>query len=142
MLSKWQWILGHLTRALWLRASVMALLAVLVIFAAMGADRFLPFSLPFEVEQSTIDNILNILASSMLAVTTFSLTVMVSAYGAATSNVTPRARPNSFAKTPPRKTFLPHLLVLFYLAWSELLPCKLTAMAKMVALSYLLQRLW
>lgn len=91
MFSKWQWILGHLTRALWLRATLMALLAIVVVFAAMLADRLLPFELPFEAEQNTLDNILNILASSMLAVTTFSLTVMVSAYSAATSNVTPRA---------------------------------------------------
>lgn len=38
-----------------------------------------------------VDNILNILASSMLAVTTFSLSIMVAAYGSATTNVTPRA---------------------------------------------------
>lgn len=36
-------------------------------------------------------SILGIIASSMLAVTTFSLSTVVSAYGAATSNVTPRA---------------------------------------------------
>lgn len=39
----------------------------------------------------SVDSILNVLASSMLAVTTFSLTAMVSAYSGATSNITPRA---------------------------------------------------
>ncbi|RYE55005.1 MAG: DUF2254 domain-containing protein, partial [Rhizobiaceae bacterium] len=39
----------------------------------------------------SVDHILNILASSMLAVTTFSLSIMVAAYSAATSNVTPRS---------------------------------------------------
>lgn len=39
----------------------------------------------------SVDRILNVLASSMLAVTTFSLTAMVSAYSGATSNITPRA---------------------------------------------------
>ncbi|MEJ1268514.1 DUF2254 family protein [Pantoea ananatis] len=38
-----------------------------------------------------MDNILNILASSMLAVTTFSLSTMVTAFGSATTHVTPRA---------------------------------------------------
>jgi uncharacterized membrane protein len=38
-----------------------------------------------------IDGILNVLASSLLAVTVFSVSTMVAAYGAATNNVTPRA---------------------------------------------------
>lgn len=44
-----------------------------------------------KVGAEAVDNILNILASSMLAVTTFSLSIMVTAYGSATTNVTPRA---------------------------------------------------
>jgi len=44
-----------------------------------------------EVGSKSVDNILNVLASSMLAVTTFSLTAMVSAYAGAASNITPRA---------------------------------------------------
>src|SRR5690606_21774487 len=38
-----------------------------------------------------VDSLLNIIASSMLAVTTFSLGVMTAAFSAATTNVTPRA---------------------------------------------------
>jgi len=90
MFSKWQWVLGHLTRTLWVRATMYAVLAVIAALLATTADRLVPFELPFFIETSTIDDILGILASSMLAVTTFSLSVMVSAYGAVTSNVTPR----------------------------------------------------
>ncbi len=46
---------------------------------------------PVNVGSESVGQILNILASSMLAVTTFSLSVMVSAYTAASSHVTPRA---------------------------------------------------
>lgn len=41
--------------------------------------------------REAIDGVLNVLASSMLAVTVFSVSTMVAAYGAATNNVTPRA---------------------------------------------------
>ncbi|BBE64520.1 hypothetical protein TRKP064_p0021 (plasmid) [Klebsiella pneumoniae] len=51
----------------------------------------IPESVSVKVGAEAVDNILNILASSMLAVTTFSLSIMVTAYGSATTNVTPRA---------------------------------------------------
>ncbi|WP_430512581.1 DUF2254 family protein [Pannonibacter phragmitetus] len=43
------------------------------------------------MEARAVSGILDILASSMLAVTTFSLSIMVSAYSAAASSTTPRA---------------------------------------------------
>jgi uncharacterized membrane protein len=64
-----------------------------VITALIGvtAEQVLPEDIPDWVGSSAVASVLNILASSMLAVTTFSLGVMVSAYSAATTNVTPRA---------------------------------------------------
>ncbi len=44
----------------------------------------IPESVSVKVGAEAVDNILNILASSMLAVTTFSLSIMVTAYGSAT----------------------------------------------------------
>lgn len=44
-----------------------------------------------KIGADAVDNILGILAASMLTVTTFSLSIMVNAYSAATTNVTPRA---------------------------------------------------
>src|SRR5690606_21577285 len=46
---------------------------------------------PFDVESSAIDDLLTIVASSMLAVTTFSVAALTTAYGGATSNGTARA---------------------------------------------------
>jgi uncharacterized membrane protein len=91
MLSKWQWLLRQLTRTLWLRASLFALLAITTALIAIPAERFLPEALPYQLGTESLGQILNILASSMLAVTTFSLSVMVSAYSAASSTATPRA---------------------------------------------------
>ena len=91
MLSKWQWLRLQLTRTLWVRASLYGLLAVATAIVAMVLEPFIPEDLAGRIGADAVDHLLDILASSMLAVTTFSLTVMVSAYSAATSSVTPRA---------------------------------------------------
>ena len=52
---------------------------------------YVPDAWTVKIGAQAIDGILNVLASSMLAVTVFSLSTMVAAYGAATTNVTPRA---------------------------------------------------
>lgn len=91
MFSKWQWLLTQLGRTLWLRASLFALLAITTALIAIPVERFITKPFPFSIGAESVGDILNILASSMLAVTTFSLSVMVSAYTAASSGATPRA---------------------------------------------------
>ena len=91
MFSKWQWLIMQLSRTLWVRATLYGVLAVATAFLALVLEPFIPEGLAAKVGADSLDHLLDILASSMLAVTTFSLTVMVSAYSAATSNVTPRA---------------------------------------------------
>ena len=51
----------------------------------------MPEGIAAQIGASAVGNILGILASSMLAVTTFSLSTMVAAYAAASSSATPRA---------------------------------------------------
>lgn len=91
MFSKWQWCLTQLTRTLWVRASLFALLAIATALIAIPVERFITDPLPFSIGAESVGELLNILASSMLAVTTFSLSVMVSAYTAASAVATPRA---------------------------------------------------
>lgn len=90
-MPRWRWILMQMTRRLWVRASLIGLLGVLAAILAAFVDHYIPWRLPGSIGVDAIEGILNIIASSMLAVTTFSLSVMTSAYGSATSNVTPRA---------------------------------------------------
>lgn len=90
-MTRWQWLLSRLLRRLWLRATAYAALGVLTAMVAIGAQHYLPWRPPELVGADAVDSLLNIIASSMLAVTTFSLSTMTSAYSAATSNVTPRA---------------------------------------------------
>lgn len=89
--SRWQFVLKQFSRRLWVRASAIGAIGVLAAVLATVAERFVPFDIPGSIKADSVDTILNIIASSMLAVTTFSLSAMTSAYGSATSNVTPRA---------------------------------------------------
>jgi uncharacterized membrane protein len=91
MTSKTIWRLRLLTRKLWVRASLISLLAVAAALLSFVVSPYLPQDLSTDIGAEAVDKILAIIASSMLAVTTFSLSTMVTAYGAATSNVTPRA---------------------------------------------------
>ncbi|MGE9516346.1 MAG: DUF2254 domain-containing protein [Solitalea-like symbiont of Acarus siro] len=91
MTSKWQWILSIVSRKLWIRVALFALLAVIVPFFSMILRPIIPDNTYTNIGGNSVDEILNILASSMLTVTTFSLNIMISAYSSATNNVTPRA---------------------------------------------------
>lgn len=90
-MTRWRWLLSHFTRRLWVRATVIGLMGVATAIMAAVVERFIPWPLPTHIGADAVDGILTIIASSMLAVTTFSLSVMTAAYGAATNNVTPRA---------------------------------------------------
>lgn len=91
MTSRWFWLLRRLSRRIWVRATLFSLVGVLTALAAIVLSPYIPSDLPTKIGSDAVDNILGIIASSMLTVTTFSLSTMVSAYSAATSNVTPRA---------------------------------------------------
>lgn len=91
MTSRWQWLLALLTRRLWFRATLISLLSVAAALVSLVLAPYLPFGISAKIGADSVESILTIIASSMLAVTTFSLSTMVSAYSAATSNVTPRA---------------------------------------------------
>ncbi len=91
MISKWRWLLLQLSRKLWIRVSFFCLLAIATALVSALLDPLVPERLAERIGASAVGDILNFLASSMLAVTTFSLSVMVSAYSAAATNGTPRA---------------------------------------------------
>ncbi|MRU15285.1 DUF2254 domain-containing protein [Roseovarius sp. A21] len=84
-------LLLRFSRKLWVRVALLALLAVAAAVAALFLEEFIPQSLRRRIAPDTVMPILTILASGMLAVSTFSLNVMVSAHNAAASQATPRA---------------------------------------------------
>ena len=91
MVSSYGWIIWNITRRLWFRASLVSLLAVFAAVAALGLSPYLPDDLSTKIGADAVQDILNILASSMLIVTTFSLSTMVAAYAAAGASAPPRA---------------------------------------------------
>lgn len=91
MTSRWLWLFSKTMRRIWFRATLFSVLAVATALIAIIVSPYIPGDLPTKIGADAVDNILGIIASSMLTVTTFSLSTMVSAYSAATSNVTPRA---------------------------------------------------
>ena len=90
-MSRWLWLLKQMSRRLWVRATLIAILGVATALLAVLVKPLIPSYLPGRIGANAVGGILTIIASSMLAVTTFSLNVMTSAFGAASSSVTPRA---------------------------------------------------
>lgn len=90
-MSYWQMVWNGIRRQLWWKTVLFGLLGVAAALVAAGVERYLPFDFPLEISREAVSNLLGIISSSMLAVTTFSLGAMTSAFGSASSGVTPRA---------------------------------------------------
>lgn len=91
MFSRQIWFLKQAMRRLWFTATLYCLFGVVTALAAIWLAPYLPEELPRSFGAKSVDSILTIIASSMLAVTTFSLTTLVSATSAAANSATPRA---------------------------------------------------
>lgn len=89
-MSKWLWYYRQLQKKLWFRATLYCSMALMAVLAARVFEPLIPADLPQKVGAQAVDQILNIMASSLLTVTIFSLTIMVSATAAASSSATPR----------------------------------------------------
>lgn len=80
----------HYSRKLWVRVVLMGLLSFLVLGLTRLIETFVPEGVGTQLTGAAADRLLQIIATAMLAVTTFSLTVMVSVYRASSSQFTPR----------------------------------------------------
>lgn len=91
MNSRLRWIAEQFTRRLWFRAGLFGVGAIVTALVSAIAPPLLPERVATAVGAEAVEDILGILASSMLVVVTFSLGTMVSAFSAASNNATPRA---------------------------------------------------
>lgn len=90
MFNIWLWLKDRRNR-LWVFPMLTAVLAAALAFAARWVgDLWLASRLP-DIQAETIDDLLSVIASSMLAVATFSLGILVSALSSSASSATPRA---------------------------------------------------
>jgi uncharacterized membrane protein len=71
------------------RATLIGALRVLAAVAAAAAERYIPWRFSGGISANAVDRILSIMSSSMLTMTTFSLSIITSAYGSAINTVTP-----------------------------------------------------
>lgn len=84
-------LFARLERALWLRASLFTGGAVVAALMARELGPLVPAAWVQFIGEDPVGQILEVMASSMLAVATFSLTAVVAAAGSVTSNASPRA---------------------------------------------------
>jgi uncharacterized membrane protein len=76
---------------LWVRPALGGVVAVLIALLAALGNRTVPPHLLPDMNPDTVDGLLRVIASSMLAVTTFSLSIMVAAFATAAGTASPRA---------------------------------------------------
>jgi uncharacterized membrane protein len=92
MLHKMKLLLADPAKSLWIHPTLGAVFAVVFsLIAKLGVYLFSSDAIP-NISVDTLSDLLNIIASSMLAVTTFSLSIMVSALASSSNSATPRAR--------------------------------------------------
>lgn len=89
----------RLGRQVWVRAAIFTVIAIIVVLAARYVGPLLPFSFGFSLADNAVDSLLQIIATAMLTVSTFSVTAMVTAFSSATTTATPRSTPLLIADT-------------------------------------------
>ncbi|WP_424982998.1 DUF2254 domain-containing protein [Maritalea sp. S77] len=89
--SKFYFLFKRLLSEIWIRLTAFSLLAIITALAAILLRPILPEAWIWELGAKSVEPILNIIASSMLAVSTFSLGIMANAMNGAAQSTTPRA---------------------------------------------------
>ena len=91
MISNFAWRLRDLLKKVWVRVVGYALLAVVAAGLARALAPLIGEDTALQAGADAVQSLLGVLTSSMLAVTTFSLSIAVSAFAAAAESATPRA---------------------------------------------------
>lgn len=91
MLARPQRLWTELRQQLWFKPAWWGVVATIVALGAALANQFVSDDALPDVEQETLQSLLTILASSMLTVSTFSLSILVQAFSSAAGSATPRA---------------------------------------------------
>ncbi len=91
MTEKLLYLLQRLLRKTWVRCVLFSLVGVLAVAMSMVLGPSIPEDVADRLGSDAIGSILNIIATSMLTVTIFSASTMVSSFTAVASSATPRA---------------------------------------------------
>ena len=90
-MQAWRFVLSRLGRRLWVRAALYGALGVATALLAALFSPLVPDALAKPFGGGTVDALLNVLATSLLAVATFSTAAMLTAYTNVSQGATPRA---------------------------------------------------
>ena len=90
MITRLRWTIKKWMRRLWVRVTFIAMLGVASALAAQLLAPLVPSDVAWKMGAESVGEILTILASSLLAIATFSLATIISSYNAAASSTTPR----------------------------------------------------
>ncbi len=90
MFTRLRWTIQKWMRRLWVRVTFIAMLGVASALAAQLLAPLVPSDMAWKMGAESVGEILTILASSLLAIATFSLSTLISSYNAAASSTTPR----------------------------------------------------
>lgn len=90
-LTRLKLLWGRLRQTLWWRPALWSAAAVAAAVASFLVDIWVPADLLPQLPPNVVDDLLHIMASSMLVVSTFALSVLAGAYASASSAGTPRA---------------------------------------------------
>lgn len=90
-MTRWLAYARESIRGIWFRATLFTLAGIVLAIIAHLLSLVLPQDIAVGLGQDAASPVLQILATSMLAVTTFSLTTMVAAYSSAAQSGTPRS---------------------------------------------------
>ncbi|RYX91315.1 MAG: DUF2254 domain-containing protein [Comamonadaceae bacterium] len=91
MSQKLIYLMQRAMRKTWWRCAWFSLFGVAAVWFAMVLGPYIPRDIALKLGSDSIDSLLNILASSMLTVTIFAASTMVSSFGAVANSATPRA---------------------------------------------------
>lgn len=91
MNSTWFQHLSEVSRKMWARVLLFSIAGVALALLASWARPLVPYVPKIDLASGSVNALLSIIASSMLTVTTFSMSIIVGAYGSASTSATPRA---------------------------------------------------
>lgn len=91
MLYKWLLAFKKPSNQLWVTPAYWTVITTIFVFSLRLGEEALPHDMLPNITQDVLGSLLNVVASSMLAVITFSLSIMVGAFSAAANSATPRA---------------------------------------------------
>lgn len=90
MNAKWKYLIQESTKQVWFPTVCYGVFGVIAALLGVGLKDFIPDGATIKIGADSVGRILNIMASTMLTVATFTLGTMVAAYGNASNAATPR----------------------------------------------------